>query len=323
VPERLRVAVIGLGSMGGNHARVLAELPDAELAAVCDVDEARLRDAPASPGTARYRDYGELLAREAPDAAVVAVPTRLHQEVALACIERGVALLVEKPLGAGLEECLRLRDAAEAKGVSLMPGHVERFNPVVQAAKHWLDGGKLGRVYEVRSQRVGPFFERVRDVGVVHDLATHDIDLLHMLFACEVERVHAETQSGIRTPYEDALTAVLRLANGVVAVLEVNWLSPLKFRGFTMLSERGTLSGEFEPQALLFEAGAGKAVSVPVQRGEPLRAELAAFLRAARGEMPPPVTADDAIAAMRVVEAIIESARSGEAVRLAARGTAR
>ncbi|MBI4571605.1 MAG: hypothetical protein HY723_06605, partial [Chloroflexi bacterium] len=120
-------------------------------------------------------------------------------------------------------------------------------------------------------------------------------------------------------------TAVLRLANGVVAVLEVNWLSPLKFRGFTRLSERGTLSGEFEPQALLFEAGAGagKPVSVPVQRGEPLRAELAAFLRAARGETPPPVTADDAIAAMRVVEAIIESARCGETVRLAARGTAR
>ncbi len=315
--ERLRIGVIGVGVMGAHHARVYGELPEAQLVAVADADEARLADVRWGDGVRAYQDYGKMLAEEALDAVSIAVPTRLHLDVALACIERGVPLLIEKPLAADLDECLQLKEAAERAGVSLMVGHIERFNPVVLAAREWIRDGKLGQIHEARMQRIGPFHARTRDVGVVHDLATHDIDILRVLFDSEVERVSAEVQSGVLTPYEDSLSAVLRLTTGVVASLEVNWLSPSKFRGFSFLSERGTLVGDYIPQTLRLELPSGDSENIPVEHSEPLRAELEAFLRAAAGHEPPAVTADDAIATMRVVEALIESANSGVALPVA------
>jgi predicted dehydrogenase len=322
VAERLRVAVIGLGSMGANHARVLAAMAEAELVAVCDVNEARLGAVAVAPGTAGYAGYRELLAGERLDAAVVAVPTRLHLEVALACIDRGLTLLVEKPLGADLEECLRLKAAAEQAGVPLMPGHIERFNPVVREVRRRVSEGDLGQVYQARAVRVGPFFERERDVGVVHDLATHDIDALRYVFAAEVESVRAEVLSGVRTPYEDLLVGMLRLDNGVIASLDVSWLAPAKVRALSLTGEGGALLGQLEARTLEVEREDGRETVDLRAAGEPLREELAAFLRVARGE-PPPVTADDAIAAMRAVEALVESARTGESVRVTAGRPAR
>jgi predicted dehydrogenase len=317
VPERLRVAVIGLGAMGANHARVYGELPGAELVAVADRAENRLR----SVGRAvhAYTDYRALLERARPDAVSIAVPTRLHLDVALACIERGLPVLVEKPLGADLAECLRLQEAAAAAGVPLMPGHIERFNPVVRSLKRHLEAGDYGRVYGVSVRRVGPFYERERDVGVVHDLATHDIDLVRWLFG-EVGGVAAETQSGIRTPYEDALAAVLGLAGGVPIVLETNWLSAVKLRAITITAEYGTVNARLLAREIEFVADDAPERAVResfADEPEALHAELATFLRVARREEPPPVTADDAIAAMRVVEALVESARRGETVHLA------
>ncbi len=303
--------------MGAHHARVYGELPEAQLVAVADADEARLADVRWRDGVRAYQDYGKMLAEEALDAVSIAVPTRLHIDVALACAERGVPLLVEKPLAADLDECIQIKEAAERAGVTMMVGHIERFNPVVLAAGKWIREGKLGRIHEARMQRIGPFHERTRDVGVVHDLATHDIDILRVLFDCDVERVSAEVQSGVRTAYEDSLSAVLRLTSGIVASLEVNWLSPSKFRGFSLLCDRGTLVGHYIPQTLTLELPSGESENIPVERNEPLRAELDAFLSFAHGDAPPPVTADDAIAAMRVVEALIESAKRGVALPIA------
>jgi predicted dehydrogenase len=324
VADRVRVAVIGAGSMGANHARVLAELPDADLVAVCDADESRARDA--SHGATTYRDYRDLLANERLDAVSIAVPTRLHVEVALAAIERGLPLLVEKPLGADLDECRRLKAAAESANVPLMVGHVERFNPVVGEIKRCLEAGDFGDVLQLHATRVGPFFERERDVGVVHDLATHDIDVLRYVAGSEIAQATAVTRSGIRTPYEDALTALLTLENGVTATLDVNWLSPDKDRTLAGAAEGCTFSGRLWLGNLQINRG-GQPADIEVRslrdQGEPLHHELSAFLRVARGEEPPPVTADDAIAAMRVVEALIESARTGETVRLIREGVAK
>ncbi len=309
--------MIGVGVMGAHHARVYGELPKAQLVAVADAEEARLADVRWSEGVRAYQDYGKMLAEEALDAVSIAVPTRLHIGVALACIERGVPLLVEKPLAADLDECVQLKEAAERASVSMMVGHIERFNPVVLAAREWVREGKPGRIHEARMQRIGPFYDRMRDVGVVHDLATHDIDILRVLFDCEVERVSAEVQSGVRTPYEDSLSAVLRLTSGIVASLEVNWLSPSKFRGFSLLCDQGTLVGHYIPQTLTLELPSGESENIPLEHSEPLRAELEAFLSVARTNEPPAITADDAIAAMRVVEALIESAKRGVALPVA------
>jgi len=321
----VRVGVIGAGAMGANHARVFGSLPDAELVAVADSDGDRL-DA-LSPGRPlrAYRDYLRLLEEERPDAVSVAVPTRLHAEVALACIERGVPVLVEKPLAASVDEGERLRSAAESRGVPLMVGHVERFNPAVQELARRLRAGDLGRVYQAGARRLGPFFPRARDVGVAYDLATHDIDALRLLLGCEVEQVQAEAVRGVRTEFEDTLAGLLRFEDGALAVLEASWLSPVKVRQLSVVGERGMCTVDYIAQTLRWymmlpdAESAAEEVAVPNAGEEPLRVELAAFLRVARGEEPPPVTAADGIAAMRVADALVESARRRGVVRLAGR----
>src|SRR6185295_12500511 len=164
----------------------------------------------------------------------------------------GVALLVEKPLAATLDEGKRLRDLAAEAGVALTVGHIERFNPAVIELKRRLSAGELGRVFQVHARRVGPFPERVRDVGVVLDLAPHDIDVMRFLLGSEVTRVQAETEQRINTDHEDMLAGVLRFANGVVGVLDVNWLTPTKIRELSVLGERGMFVVDYLARELTF-----------------------------------------------------------------------
>lgn len=329
----LRAAVIGVGAMGGNHARVYGELELTDLAAVCDVDGARLRAATRGRLARGYADYRALLEGEALDLVSVAVPTRLHREVALAAIDQGVAVLVEKPIAAGRREGEEIARAAREAGVPLMVGHVERFNPAVLELKRRLEAGELGRVFQVHARRVGPFPPRVRDVGVVLDLAPHDIDVMRFLLGSEVERVHAEMQRQINTEQEDLLSGLLRFRNGVVGVLDVNWLTPTKIRQLAVLGERGMFTVDYLTQELRFyendsASGAwpglaaftgvseGSMVRLKVEKQEPLRAELEAFARAVAEGAPPPVSAEDALTALEVAEALVEAARSGRVVEL-------
>ncbi len=316
--ERLRVAVIGLGAMGSNHARVYGELPQAELVAVADNDADRLDGS----RVAGYTDYEQMLDEAHPDAVSIAVPTLSHYDAALACIERRVPVLVEKPLAATVDEGTRLRDAADARGTPLAVGHIERCNPAIVELKRRLDAGELGRLLQMRATRVGPFHDRQRDVGVVHDLATHDIDVMRHLSGQEVTRARAETQRGVRTEQDDAVLGVLRFEGGVTGALDVNWLTPEKRRELTVVGEHGMFVADYIRQELRFfetadAAEPSAAVVIEIERDEPLRVELSAFLQAAHRNMPPLVGADDAIAAMRVADALVESAARGEPVAVA------
>lgn len=317
----LKAAVIGLGSMGANHARVYGELEGIELAAVCDVDPERVHNATRGRSARGYQDYREMLARDRLDLLSVAVPTRLHREVALAAIQRGVPVLVEKPIAAERREGEEMARAARDAAVPLMVGHVERFNPAVMELKRRLDGGELGRIFQFHARRVGPFAQRVRDVGVVFDLATHDIDVMRFLSGSEVESVQAETQLGIRTEHEDLLSGLLRFRDGVVGMLDVNWLSPAKVRQLSVLGERGMFTVDYLTQELRFhesDSGEGAVVGIKVEKQEPLRMELEAFARAVAEGTSPPVGADDALAALDVAEALVQAGRESRVVRLAA-----
>lgn len=327
----LWAAVIGLGSMGVNHARVYGEMEATELAAVCDVDGERLGSATRGRSVRGYQEYRELLARESLDLLSVAVPTGLHREVALAAIERGVPLLIEKPIAASRSEGQEIARAAREAGVPLMVGHVERFNPAVQELKRRLDRGELGRVFQVHARRVGPFPLRVRDVGVVLDLAPHDIDVMRFLLGSEVERVHAETERRINTDQEDMLSGLLRFRNGVMGVLDVNWLTPTKIRQISVLGERGMFTVDYLTQELRFyendSAGGawpslatltgvseGAMVRLKVEKREPLRMELEAFARAVMEGSSPPIGAADALAALEVAEALVQAAQEGRTI---------
>ncbi|MGD0765484.1 MAG: Gfo/Idh/MocA family oxidoreductase [Dehalococcoidia bacterium] len=323
-PDRsLAAAVIGLGSMGVNHVRVYNEIEGVELVAVADVALERLEMVRRGGGPRVYEDYGRLLAEERLDVVSVCVPTRLHLEVALAVIAKGVALLVEKPIAATLDEGREMARAAREAGVPLMVGHVERFNPAVLEVKRRLQAGELGRVFQVFARRTGPFPKRVRDVGVVHDLAPHDIDIMRFLLESEVERVYAETEQRISTEHEDMLSGLLRFRNGAVGVLDVNWLTPIKVRQLSVLGERGLLLVDYLGEEVCFyrkappeTAGADAAPgSAPqplrFERGEPLRLELESFVTAVRRGEEPPVSAEEGLAALEVASLLVESARGG------------
>jgi predicted dehydrogenase len=333
----LRAGVIGLGSMGLNHARVYGEIEGVELVAVADVSRERFALASAStnvgedfspPGATAntYPDYHRMLAEERLDLVSVCVPTLLHREVALAAIEKSVAVLVEKPIAATTDEGRAMAKASRAAGVPLMVGHVERFNPAVLEVKRRLAAGELGRVYQLYARRTGPFPERVRDVGVVHDLAPHDIDVMFFLLESEVEHVYAETLQGVATEHEDMLWGVLRFRCGAVGVLDVNWLTPTKVRQLSILGEKGLLQADYLSQQVSFypkdrdgQSRDTAPQAIRVKSAEPLRLELEAFVDAVRRGVPPPVTAEDGLAALETASLLVESARTGRAMPLPAR----
>lgn len=327
--------------MGINHARVYGEIEGAELVAVADPSAERRGLAARGRSLRTYADYRKMLTGERLDLVSVAVPTGLHRQVALATLGRGVATLVEKPIAAVLADGRAILAAAEETGTQLMVGHVERFNPAVQELKRRLEAGELGRVFLARAERVGPFHERTRDVGVVHDLATHDIDIMRFLLASEVERVYAETEVGLRTEHEDLLSAVIRFRGGVVGLLEVNWLTPTKVRRLALVGEEGMFVVDYLARELLFyergSAGAiclpgqgpsvaaftggseGAMTRIPVEKQEPLRGELEAFVESVARGLPSPVPAEEALAAVGVATRLVESGRTGRVVQVGGR----
>lgn len=328
----MKVAVIGAGSMGRNHARVYSELPEAELAAVCDADINVARETAMRFGAAAYTDYRRMLAEVQPVAVSVAVPTALHLEVALAVLEAGAHVLVEKPIAATLEEGRCIIEKARSVNCQLMVGHVLRFSPAIQLLENKLRAGEIGRIFQIVCRRVGPFPSRIRDVGVVVDLAPHDLDLMRYLTGLEPIRVYCETEQIIRTDQEDLLLGLLRFPNGVSGALEINWLTPTKVREVLVLGERGMYRVDDLTQDLYFYENADigqliwpalqtiKGVSegfmtrFAIQRYEPLKAELQAFLTALQTGTPVPVTGEDGLVALRLALALVESGRTHKVV---------
>jgi UDP-N-acetylglucosamine 3-dehydrogenase len=328
-----RVAVIGAGAMGRNHLRVLHDLDCAEPAGLADAHEPTAQRAARPYGIPAYTDYLELLDKEKPQAVVVAVPTIMHRDVALEVISRGIHLLVEKPIAFTEEEALEIINAARAAGVVLTVGHIERYNPAVLELHRRLQRGDLGRVFQIHARRLGPFPPRVRDVGVVIDLATHDADIMRFLTGSEVTRVYAETARRIHTDHEDLLSGLLRFADNSIGVLDINWLTPTKIRELMVTGEKGLFLVNYLTQDLYFYennyiktdwdtisniAGVseGDMVRLRIDKTEPLRAELDRFVRATQGEAPPLVSGEDGLAALRIARKLVESGMEGKVINI-------
>lgn len=308
--------------MGANHARVLADLEGVELVAVADADPERVRRAIGGRPILGFGDAATLLREIRPELVCVVVPTQLHEEVAVAAIKAGAHVLVEKPIAAALESAARIAKAAETEGVTLTVGHIERFNPAVRELKQRLLAGQGGRVIQLRARRVGPFPHRIRDVGVIHDLAPHDIDVMRYLLDEEVVRVYAESRRHIHTENEDLFAGLLTFTGGAQGMLDINWLTPMKERTLTVLCEKGMFVADYAAQSLAFyenyaaSAREGVIASVtegpmtryPVANREPLRLELESFRDAIIAGTPAPVSAHDGMVALAVAEALVRSA---------------
>jgi len=287
----LRVAVIGVGSMGRNHARVYWETPDVELVGIADANPVLAESMARKFGTQGFTDFREMLEQTRPDAVTLATPTSLHRDMALEIVQRGVHLLVEKPIAFSIEAGQEIIQAAKEYGVKLMVGHVERFNPAVMALKQHIKAGDLGRVFQLDARRQGPFPSRINDVGVVIDLATHDMDILNYLIGSSISRMHVELNRYLHQSHEDMLSAVLRFESGVIGVLDINWLTPTKIRELTVIGERGMFVANYLTQDQTFYendlchgkqwqelalvgVSEGRIIRQKVQRREPLFEEL-------------------------------------------------
>ena len=305
--DSLRVGVIGVGVMGSNHARVLAELPGVRLIGVADPDRKRCDQVARSLGCASFRDAADLIRRSV-DAVTIAAPTHLHRDIAIDCAARGIHVMVEKPIASTVEESRAIVAAARRAGVTLMVGHVERFNPAVQSIKRAI---KDQDILSIAITRVGPFPPRMSNVGVVIDLAVHDIDLIRWFTESDIVEIQPQTSSAV-AEREDIALLQFRTASGVLAHINTNWLTPFKARTIHIATRDKYLIGDlltlqvtecfgFQPD------GSYSMRHLSVGYAEPLRSELVAFVNAIRSGETPAVTGEEAVASLEVATRCLEA----------------
>ncbi len=303
----LRLGVIGVGVMGSNHARVLSELPGVELVGVADPDRAQGEIVSRTLRCPSFLDHRRLF-EQGLDAVSIAAPTHHHHELALEAIARGLHLLVEKPIASNAEEGHDIVLAARRKGVTLMIGHVERFNPAVQAIKEAIQDEDI---LSIAITRVGPFPPRMSNVGVVIDLAVHDIDLIRWFTDSEIIEVQPQLSSAI-AEREDIALLQFRTASGVLAHINTNWLTPFKARTIHVATRKKYIIGDlltrqvtacfgFQPD------GSYSMRHLPVGHAEPLRAELHAFVEAIRTGKAPAVSGEEGVASLEIAMNCLKS----------------
>ncbi len=309
--KTLRAGVIGYGAMGRNHARVLAALPGVELVVIAKPSGDQTGSAPAPV----VRSVAEALAYGL-DLAVVAAPTSTHAEIGAALADASVPTMIEKPLAATAGQAQDLAARFDGRGVLGCVGHIERFNPATRALRQRLEQGELGQLYQVSTRRVGPFPSRIADVGVVLDLASHDIDLTSWATGQRFADVSARTAHQTGRPYEDLVSVTARLTDGTVTSHVVSWLSPFRERCIVVTGERGAFVADTLTGQLTFHAASGDRTTFAAVRAEPLAAELEAFRRAVAGDAVDVVTLADGARTVAVAEAILQAGKTGESVRL-------
>ena len=308
----LRVGVVGVGMMGRHHVRVYSELAEegrVELVGIADTNLGRARELAGKYGTTPYPNYTEL-AREGLDAVSIAVPTSLHRDVAVEFINRGAGVLVEKPIADTVENAEAIMQAAEDAGVTLMVGHIERFNPAVLRLKEIIEGGLLGRLVTISAKRVGPMAKRIRDVGIIVDLGVHDIDVISFLFGEPVRTVYARAGNVLHpVGVEDHALITLGFEGGT-GIVETNWLTPHKTRTLSVVGTEGIAYVDYISQSLkLYNHEWIR--EAKIDRREPLRNELEHFIECVENGERPITDGEAGLHALRVALLAQESARTG------------
>ncbi len=317
--KSLRVGVVGVGVMGSNHARVFADLSGVTLIGIADPEPKQRDFVTGALGCQGFADVDGLLAAGV-DAVTIAAPTHLHRDVALACIAKGVHVLVEKPIAPSVEEGHAIIAAARRANVTLMVGHVERFNPAVQTIKDAIRGEDI---LSIAITRVGPFPPRMSNVGVVIDLAVHDIDLIRWFTDSEIVEVQPQVRSAV-AEREDIALLQFRTASGVLAHINTNWLTPFKARNVTVATRNKYVMGDlltrqvtecfgFQPD------GSYSMRHLSVGHAEPLRAELQAFVSAISSGTAPAVTGEQGVAGLEIAIRCLQQSPAAPAVKRAVR----
>lgn len=321
-PLPIRIGIIGVGNMGQHHTRVLSLLKDVELVGVSDVNIERGLNTASKYRVRFFENYQDLLPFV--DAICIAVPTRMHYEVGMACLQAGVHVMMEKPIAATIAEAESLVNAAAESQCILQVGHIERFNPAFQELSKVL---KTEEVFALESHRLSPYSQRANDVSVVLDLMIHDIDLLLELAGAPVVKLTANGSRASDSGYLDYVTANLGFANGVVANLTASKVTHRKIRRISAHCKNSLTEADFLKNEILIHRHItgnyvndyGQALyrqdglieKVYTSNVEPLHAELEHFVGCVRGGNQPSVGGEQALKALRLASLIEQMAVDG------------
>ena len=322
--DPIQVGVIGVGNMGQHHTRVLSMLKDVELVGVSDLSVERGIDTASKYRVRFFEDYRDLLPLV--DAVCIAVPTRLHYPVGMACLQAGVHVLIEKPIAASIGEAELLVNAAADYQRILQVGHIERFNPAFQEFSKVL---KTEEVLALEARRMSPYSNRANDVSVVLDLMIHDIDLMLDLVAAPVVKLTASGSRASDSGYLDYVTATLGFANGVIANLISSKVTHRKLRSIVAHCKNSLTEADFLNNEILIHRQTtanyvtdygqvlyrqdGLIQKVHTSNIEPLHAELEHFVSCVRGGNQPSVGGEQALKALRLASLIEQMALDGKA----------
>jgi UDP-N-acetylglucosamine 3-dehydrogenase len=324
-----RTAVVGTGIMGMNHARVLNEV--SRLAAICDVNEGAGRAAAKRFSVPAYKSLQEMLGAQELDAVVISTPTVTHKELALAVIAAGKHVLVEKPLSDNVADARAMAQAAEKAGVTFAVGHIERYNPAVRYAQTAISRGQFGKVITASAKRVSSYPGRIGDVGVVVDLAIHDMDIIRYVTGSDVEAVFAAGGVQASGRHEDHADIMMMLYNGATGLVEVNWLTPMKIRKLSLTCSQRFVEVDYMNQTVDLSSSTAMDVDtsdlsqipqehdhrhITLKKQEPLKNELLDFLDAIEKKRKPLVGGEDGVEAVRMARAALESIKQRKVIEM-------
>lgn len=326
------VGIIGVGVMGEYHAKVYNNIRKMGIVGtigITDLDGERAKEVANKYDCKSYSSVNELL--ENVDVVSICVPTSKHKDVVLDCISRCRdryirGILIEKPIASNIGDAMEIVGLVRKMGVKLLIGHTERFNPVVIGMKKIIDSGKLGHIVSISAKRVGPLPPRVKDVGVIIDMAVHDIDVISYLFGSYPTDVYAidgniKGMTGVvlgRVGLEDRASIMMRFNDGRVGIIETNWLTPHKVRKLDIVGFERVAYLDYTEQTISIH-GHDMIEEIKLTREEPLMRELMHFIDIVRDEssnLKPLVTGEDGVQALRIALAATESYKTGNVVKL-------
>ena len=306
----VKIAVVGVGGWGKNHARALSEL-DA-LSAICDADESRAKTFADKYDVNSHASIDDMLKNEKLDGAIISTPTSTHFTIAKQFMEHRINVLVEKPMAPSSAECEQLRTVARRNNVILTTGYIERFNPAVNEVKNFISQKKYGDVLMLEFHRENRMPVNIHDVGIIYDTSVHDIDTALYLFDDKPHMVFAKAGS-VRGAHEDFAAIVLGFKDQKIAFIASNWVTPKKVRQFIAVCTDAIITGDFITQEIRIDQGGDTLIP---RRGmeEPLMLELKNFIGAIDGSAKPLISVDDAINTTKVAEAALLSSKTGSPI---------
>lgn len=330
--EKLRAAIIGVGTMGYYHAKTYSAMNTVRLAAIADIEPEVGKKVARECNTKYYKDYLNMLDKESIDIVSIAVPTKFHMPVALDVIKRKKHLLIEKPIASNSSEAEAIINAAEKAQVKLLVGHIERFNPAVQTLKYIIQQEYLGNIISIIARRVGLFPPQIKDANVITDLAVHDIDIITYLLDKKPTSILAYGRNALTNQREDSAEILLSY-NGVTGFIQVNWITPVKIRLLSVTGSKGYMELNYITQKLelyrnkytkradsfgefVIQFGEATKKEIKIKKKEPLRVELESFVECVKNDTAPLMRGIEAMAALRIAEKALESIHANRIIAL-------